>query len=141
MIKRPLTVLLFSSAIFLTGTVGGVTEQTTPPSATIPMVNGAAFSSGPVTVNNTHCGMNYVLGGGAFYAARVPEAAGFPQGCIITITNTDISACKGKSVQVARFPALFVLWPGQVVQLTNVTDAWVETINPGRWRPNCAGCR
>ena len=138
MIDRPLTVLLFGLAIILIGTVGGVAEENTPASATIPMVNGAAFSSGPVTVNNTHCGMNYVLGGSAFYAARVPDAAGFPQGCIVTITNTDISACKGKSVQVAGFPALFVLWPGQVVQLTNATDAWVETINPGRWRPNCA---
>src|ERR1700722_3028669 len=116
MINRPLTVLLFGLATILIGTVEGVAEENTPASATIPMVNGAAFSSGPVTVNNTHCGMNYVLGGSAFYAARVPDAAGFPQGCIVTITNTDISACKGKSVQVAGFRALFVLWPGQVVQ-------------------------
>ena len=137
MSNRPLTVLLFGLSIILIGTVGGVTEETAPGRATLPIVNGAAFSSGPVTVNNTHCGMNYVLGGSAFYAARVPDAAGFPQGCIVTITNTDISACKGKSIQVAGFPALFVLWPGQVVQLANVTDAWIETINPGRWRPNC----
>jgi hypothetical protein len=138
MINQPLTALLFGSAIILIGTVGGVTEETTPAGATIPIVNGAAFSSGPVTVNNTRCGMNYALGGSAFYVARVPDAAGFPQGCMVTITNTDISACKGKSIQVAGFPALFVLWPGQLVQLTNVANAWVETINPGRWRPNCA---
>lgn len=137
MINQPLTALLFGSAIILIGTVGGVTEETTPASATIPIVNGAAFSSGPVTVNNTHCGMNYALGGSAFYVARVPDAAGFPQGCTVTITNTDISACKGKSIQVAGFRALFVLWPGQVVQLTDVSGAWVETINPGRWRPSC----
>jgi len=138
MMYRPLSVLLLASSIFLLGTTGGVPQEAAPGRATLPMVNGAAFASGPVIVENSHCGMNYVLGGGAFYVARVPDAAGFPQGCIITITNTDISACKGKSIQVVGFPALFVLWPGQVVQLSNVTDAWVKTINPGRWRPNCA---
>jgi hypothetical protein len=137
MTNRPLTVLLFALSIILTGMVGGATEETTPGSATLPMVNGGAFSSGPVTVDNTHCGLNYVLGGGAFYVARVSDASSFPQGCTVTIINTDISACKGKSIQVAGFPALFVLWPGQVVQLTNVSNAWVETIMPGRWRPNC----
>jgi hypothetical protein len=136
--NRPLAVLLFALSVFLLGTTSGVPQETAPARAMLPMVNGAAFTSGPVTVNNSHCGMNHVLGGGAFYLARVPEASGFPQGCMVTITNTDISACKGKSIQVAGFPALFVLWPGQVVQLTNVTNAWAETINPGRWRPNCA---
>lgn len=139
MINRPLIVFLFGLSIILLGTVGGVTEETAPRRATLPMVNDAAFSSGPITVDSTHCGLNYVLGGGAFYIARVPDTSGFPQGCTVTITNMDISACKGKSIQVAGFSALFVLWPGQVVQLTNVANAWVETINPGRWRPNCAG--
>jgi hypothetical protein len=137
MINRPQSVLLFALSIFLLGATGGVPQEAAPVRATLPMVNGAAFTSGPVTVNNSHCGMNYVLGGGAFYKASVPSASGFPQGCTVTITNSDISACRGKSIQVAGFPTLFVLWPGQVVQLTNVTDAWVETINPGRWRPNC----
>jgi hypothetical protein len=139
MINRPPTVLLFGLSIILAGTIGGITEETAPARATSPMVNGAAFTSGPVIVDNAHCGLNYVLSGGAFYVARVPDASRFPQGCTVTITNTDISVCKGKSIQVAGFSALFVLWPGQVVQLTNVNDAWVETINPGRWRPNCVG--
>ena len=33
----------------------------------LPTVNGVPFTSGPVTVDNAHCGWNYVLGGGAFY--------------------------------------------------------------------------
>src|SRR5580692_4556863 len=137
MINRPLSVLLFALSIFLMGTMGGVPQEAALGRATLPMVNGAVFTSGPVIVDNTHCGLNYVLGGGAFYVASVPGASGFPQGCTVTITNTDISPCKGKSIQVAGFSALFVLWPGQVVQLSNVTNAWVETIDPGRWRPNC----
>ena len=115
MINRPLSVLVFALSTFLMGTMGGVPQEAAPARATVPMVNGAAFTSGPVTVDNSHCGLNYVLGGGAFYAASVPGASGFPQGCTVTITNTDISACKGKSIQVAGFRALFVLWPSQVV--------------------------
>src|SRR6202035_5737208 len=138
MINRPLSVLLFALSIFLLGATGGVPQEAAPERATLPMVNGAAFTSGPVIVDNSHCGLNYTLGGGAFYEASVPSATGFPQGCMVTITNSDISACRGKSIQVAGFPALFVLWPGQVVQLSTITNAWVETINPGRWRPNCA---
>jgi hypothetical protein len=26
-----------------------------------------------------------------------------------------------------------------VVELTNVDNAWIKTVNPGRWRPNCGG--
>lgn len=137
MINRPLSALLFALSIFPMGMVGGVSQEAAPGGATLPLVHGTAFTSGPVIVDSAHCGLNYVLSGGAFYAARVPEASGFPQGCTVAITNTDISACKGKSIQVAGFPALFVLWPGQVVQLTNIANAWIETINPGRWRPNC----
>ena len=101
------------------------------------MVNGAPFKSGPVSVDNAHCGWTYALGGGAFYAATVPGASDFPQGCTIAITNTDIAACKGKSIQVAGFQGHFVLWPGQSVELTNFDSAWVKTVDPGRWRQNC----
>jgi hypothetical protein len=134
---RPLSVLYCASWIFFAGTIAAVPQGTTPGRATIPAVNGAAFTSGPVIVDDTHCGWNYVLGGGAFYAANVPLATSFPQGCTVMITNTDISACKGKSIQVAGFADPFVLWPSQAVELTNVNNAWVKTVNPGRWRPNC----
>jgi hypothetical protein len=119
--------------------MGGVPQEAAAGRATLSIVNGTPFKSGPVNVDNAHCGWNYALGGSAFYAARLPSASDFPQGCTITITNTDISACKGKSIQVAGFAALFVLWPGQVVELANVNNAWFETINPGRWRPSCGG--
>jgi hypothetical protein len=135
----PSTVFLCVLSIFIASTISAVPQGTILGRATLSTVNGAAFTSGPVTVDDTHCGWNYVLGGGAFYAARLSPASSFPQGCTITITNTDISACKGKSIQVAGFPALFVLWPGQAVELTNVNNAWIKTINPGRWRPNCGG--
>ena len=55
----------------------------------LPTVNGTPFTSGSVIVDRAHCGWNYVLGGGAFYATRVPVASGFPVGCRITITNAD----------------------------------------------------
>ena len=136
---RPLSILACALLAFFAGTMGGVSQDAAIGSVAVPMVNGAAFTSGPVKVDETHCGWNYVLNGGAFYLAQVPEASGFPPGCMITITNTDISACKGKSIQVAGFSALFVLWPGQTVQLTDIDNAWIETSNPGRWRPNCGG--
>lgn len=106
---------------------------------TLPIVNGTPFTSGPVTVDTTHCGFDYALGGGAFYSASVPAARGFLSGCTVSITNTDVSACKGKSISVSGFVARFVLWPGQTVELTNINNAWVETISRGRWRPNCGG--
>jgi hypothetical protein len=81
--------------------------------------------------------LNYALGGGAFYAARVPRASDFPQGCTIAITNTDIAACKGKSIFVAGFFDHFVLWPGQSIELTGIDGVWIKTIDPGRWRQNC----
>ena len=139
MIKWPLLVLPVALSIFLAGTKGGVPQQAAPGRATLSMVNGAPFKSGPVSVDNAHCGWTYALGGGAFYAATVPGASDFPQGCMIAITNIDVAACKGKSIQVAGFPDHFVLWPGQSVELANFDSVWVKTIDPGRWRKNCGG--
>ena len=136
---RQFAVLLCVLAIFVASAPSAEPEDMARGRATLATVNNAPFASGPVIVDSAHCGWNYVLGGGAFYAARLPVASDFPQGCTITFTNTDISACKGKSIQVAGFPALFVLWPGQAVELTNVDNAWIKTINPGHWRPNCGG--
>ncbi len=56
---------------------------------TLHVVNGTPFTSGPVDVDGAHCGWNYVLGGGAFYATRVPAPSDFPVGCRIAITNAD----------------------------------------------------
>jgi hypothetical protein len=130
-------VLFIVLSILFASSIPAESQSSTPGGTTLPTVNGAAFTSGPVIVDDTHCGWNYVLGGSAFYTAAIPFPTGFPQGCTITITNTDILACKGKSVQIAGFSALSVLWPGQTVELTNVNNAWIKTINPGRWRPNC----
>jgi hypothetical protein len=135
----PSALFLCVLSIFLAGTISAVPQGVVPGGAVLPIVNGAPFTSGPVTVDNAHCGWTYALGGGAFYAATVPGASDFPQGCTIAITNTDIAACKGKSIQVAGFQGHFVLWPGQSIELTNFDSAWVKTINPGRWRPNCGG--
>lgn len=136
---RMLSVIFCALSISLTGTTGAVSQDATLRKAILPTVNGAAFTAGPVTIDQTHCGWNYALGGGAFYVARVAGASNYPQGCRITITNTDMSACKGKSIRVAEFSAPFVLWPGQAVELTNVNSSWAKTIDPGRWRPNCGG--
>ena len=135
-----------SSAFFLcalsmlfAGTISTVPQGVAAPRTSIPIVNGMPFTSGPVFVDNAHCGWNYALGGGAFYAATVPGVSDFQQGCAISITNTDIAACKGKSIRVAGFPEPFVLWPGQSIELTSVDGLWIKSIDPGRWRPNCGG--
>ena len=124
-------------SIFFMGTISAVSIGATPGPATSSIVNGRPFTSGPVTVDNAHCGWNYALGGDSFYAASVPGASDFPQGCAIAITNTDIAACKGKSIRVAGFPDHFVLWPGQMVELTSINSLWIKTVDPGRWRQNC----
>jgi hypothetical protein len=112
-------------------------QSAAPGRASFPIVSGAPITSGPVNIDNAHCGWNYALGGGTFYAAEVPRTSDFPQGCAITITNTDIAACKGKSLRVAGFPESLVLWPGQSIELTSIDGLWIKTIDPGRWRPNC----
>jgi hypothetical protein len=133
---KPL-VLLCAIILIGTSTVSAFSQSAAAGRAILPIVNGAPFKSGPVNVDNAYCGWNYALGGGAFYAATVPRASDFPQGCTIAITNIDIAACKGKSIRVAGFPDHFVLWPGQLVELTSIDSVWIKTVNPGRWRPNC----
>jgi hypothetical protein len=135
----PSTVFLCALSIFFAGTISAVPRGAAPGRAILPIVNGTPFKSGPVNVDSAHCGWNYALGGGAFYAAAVPGTADFPQGCAISITNTDIAACKGKSIRVAGFPEPFVLWPGQSIELTSIDGLWIKTIDPGRWRPSCGG--
>src|SRR5580700_8139876 len=91
MIKQlRLSTVHFSAVLILfAGTIPAAAQSTTPAGAMLPTVSGAPFTSGPVTVDNAHCGWNYVLGGGAFYSTIVPSASGFPVGCRITITNAD----------------------------------------------------
>jgi hypothetical protein len=126
-----------SAALLFFGAIAAVPQSAALGRASLSTVNGAPFTSGPVAVDNAHCGWTYALGGGAFYAATVPGASGFLQGCTIAITNTDIAACKGKSIQVAGFQDHFVLWPGQSVELTNFENTWIKTVDPARWRQNC----
>jgi hypothetical protein len=135
--SRALSVLFCVLSSFLASTTGTVSKDATLGGTRLPTVNGAPFASGPVAVDKAHCGWNYALGGVEFYVASVAGAADFPEGCTITITNSDLSACKGKSIRVAGFPSPFVLWPGQAVELTNVNNSWAKTIDPGRWRPTC----
>jgi hypothetical protein len=131
--------LVCAVLISLAGTIPCLPQSAAPVRTILPVVNGAPFKSGPVSVDNAHCGWNYALGGGAFYTATVPGASDFPQGCAIAITNTDIATCKGKSISVAGIPNHFVLWPGQSIELTSVDSVWIKTIDPGRWRQNCGG--
>jgi hypothetical protein len=132
---------VFSCAfsIFLAGTMSAVPQAAVPEHSILSIVNGARFTSGSVLVDSAHCGWNYVLGGGVFYAASVPAPSNFPRGCTIAITNTDVAACRGKSIRVAGFSDYFVLWPGQTVELANLDSTWIKIIDPGRWRPNCGG--
>jgi hypothetical protein len=139
MIKKlwPATVLFSFISGFFAGTIPAAPQGPKLGGVMLPIVNGAPFTSGPVAVDNAHCGWNYVLGGGAFYAATVQGASDFPQGCAIAITNIDVAACKGKSIRVAGFPDHLVLWPGQMVELTSINNLWIKTVDPGRWRQNC----
>src|SRR5580704_3257190 len=127
----PSTVFLCALSIFFAGTISAVPRGAAPGRAILPIVNGTPFKSGPVNIDSAHCGWNYALGGGTFYAAAVPAASDFPQACAIAITNTDVVACKGKSIRVAGFADHFVLWPGQSIELTNIDSTWLKTRDPG----------
>jgi hypothetical protein len=133
----PVAAFLCALSISFAGTISAVPQGAAVTRTSLPIVSGVPFTSGPVLVDNTHCGWNYALGGGAFYVVAVSGASDFPQGCAIAITNTDIAACKGKSIRVAGFPDYFVLWPGQMVELTSIDSLWIKTVDPGRWRQNC----
>jgi hypothetical protein len=133
----PSAILLCVVLAICTSGNSALPQNAGPGRAVLPVVNSAPFKSGPVSVDNAHCGWDYALGGGAFYTAAIPGASDFPQGCTIAITNTDIAACKGKSIRVAGFSDHFVLWPGQSVELTSIDGVWIKTVDPGRWRQNC----
>jgi|HubBroStandDraft_2_1064218.scaffolds.fasta_scaffold06858_2 hypothetical protein len=133
----PVAAFLCALSMFFAGTIYAVPQDMATTRTSLPIVNGVPFTSGPVLVDNAHCGWNYALGGGAFYAVTVPRASDYSQGCTIAIANTDIAACKGKSIRVAGFPDHFVLWPGQLVELTSIENIWIKTVDPGRWRQNC----
>ncbi len=113
--------------------------------ATLPVVGGTPFTSGPVTVDGAHCGWNYVLGGGAFYTATFPSAAAMPLGCAITVTNADpmptgANATGAKWVAVgvasacqARNGGIY-LWPQQSMQVSVVSrGVWQAIHCPGLW--------
>ncbi len=116
----------------------GAADETTP--GPLPLTQPSQNSqTGSYTAASADCGSLITASGGAFYTVTVNAASAYPARCRIGVVNTDIAACRGKSIKVAGFTARFILWPGQTVELTNVDNAWFETINPGRWRPNCGG--
>jgi len=140
-------------ALFLAGFLAGCLLPAAMPgaaraqdgNATLPVVNGTPFTSGPVTVDGAHCGWNYVLGGGAFYIAVFPGASAMPLGCAITVTNTDpmptgANATAAKWVAVGVAPACqarnggIYLWPQQSLQVSVVSNGvWQVTQCPGLW--------
>ena len=149
MIKQlwPLTLLFGVVSFFLAGAIPASPQGTTLEGVMLPTVNGAPFTSGPVTVENAHCGWNYVVGGGAFYSTLVPSASGFPVGCRITITNSDplptgSNATGAKWVKVSGVHGCQVtdwdstyLYPQQTMAVTVVaTDTWQITQCPNLWQ-------
>src|ERR1700730_13201653 len=134
-------------SIFFAGTIPAATQDTTPEGVMLPTVNSEPFTSGPVTVDNAHCGWNYVLGGGTFYSTIVPSASGFPVGCRITITNADAlptgsNATGAKWIKVSGVHGCQVtdwdgtyLYPQQTMAVTVVaTDTWQITQCPNLWQ-------
>jgi hypothetical protein len=143
----PSVVVCCALSIFFAGTIAAVPQSAAPERAALPTVNGMPFTSGPVAVDSAHCGWNYVLGGGAFYATRAPAASGFPIGCQITITNADplptgSNATGAKWVTVSGIQGCQVtnwdgtyLYPRQTMAVTVVApDTWQITQCPNLWQ-------
>jgi hypothetical protein len=141
--------LIFLSAIlaFCASTNSALPQTIAPEGGMLPTVNGGPFTSGPINVDNAHCGWNYVLGGGSFYSAAVPAAPGVPVGCRITITNSDplptgSNATGAKWVKVGGLQGCQAtdwdgtyLYPQQTMAVTLVaTDKWQITQCPNLWQ-------
>jgi hypothetical protein len=115
-------------------------NSSTEPAPAAPIYQPLQHSqTGNYTAASADCGSLITAGGYALYTITFNAASAYPAGCRISVVNTDVSACRGKSIDVKGLSARFILWPGQTVEFTNVNDAWFETISPGRWRPNCGG--
>jgi hypothetical protein len=133
--------------MFFAATNPTVPQSTTTEGVMLPTVNGAPFTSGPVNVDNSHCGWNYVLSGGAFYTTMVPSASGFPVGCRVTITNADplptgSNATGAKWVKIGGIQGCQAtdwvgtyLYPQQSMAVTVVAiDKWQITQCPNLWQ-------
>jgi hypothetical protein len=143
----PAVVVCCALSIFFASAIAAVPQSAAPERAALPTVNGVSFTSGPVAVDNQHCGWNYVLGGGAFYAGNVPSASGFPVGCQITITNADplptgSNATGAKWITIGGINGCQAtdwegtyLYPKQTMQLTVVAaNTWQITQCPNLWQ-------
>jgi hypothetical protein len=148
--KKPLRLLtahIGAVLVLFAGIIPAAPQSTTPAGATLPTVNGAPFTSGPVTVDGARCGWNYVLGGGAFYSAVIPNASSFPVGCRITITNADalptgsnatgakwVKVSGARGCQVTDWDGTY-LYPQQTMAVTVIaTDTWQVTQCPNLWQ-------
>jgi hypothetical protein len=143
----PSVVFCCALSLFFAGTIAALPQSTAPERALLSTVNGAPFTSGPVTVDSSHCGWNYVLGGGMFYAAQVPSASGFPVGCRITITNADplptgSNATGAKWITVGGITGCqptdwegTYIYPLQTMEVTVVaSNKWQITQCPNLWQ-------
>lgn len=83
------------------------------------------------TINASDCRLTIQAGTGStgFFTVTLPDVAGFPSPCSVTIRNSDIT--RGKTVAINGY-APFILWPLQSVEINSNSASW-QWQPPGRW--------
>src|ERR1700686_1267204 len=143
----PSAIFCCALSIFIAGTIAAAPQSAAQERGLLSTVYGTPFKSRPVTVDNAHCGWNYVLGGDALYPAQVPGASGFPVGCRVTFTNADplptgSNATGAKWITVGGIHGCqptdwegTYLYPLQTMEVTVVaSDTWQITQCPNLWQ-------
>lgn len=135
----------FSSTGFLQRTGAGAYSFT---SASGVNTGTQSSQTGNFTVQTTDCGKTFLFSSTSQATVTAAAASGFPAGCKFWIGNTGVytgpSSARGllmSSISGVTFPSQsFVLFPGQLTEFTNISNAWVETGYPWRqrWKPSAA---
>jgi hypothetical protein len=82
------------------------------------------------TIANADNGKTIVLGGTDFYSVTLGATSGYDSNASYLLINP--STTRGKSIIITG-GTNFILWPGQRIQVQNVSGSW--SYNPTRWRP------
>lgn len=86
-------------------------------------------------IETSDCSKTIQLGTGStgLFTLTVPAVTGFPATCTVFIVNGDIT--RGKIISGITIPNGPVLFPGQILSLSIVNGAWVQSNNPAPWIP------
>jgi hypothetical protein len=119
-------------------TVTGINPLTVACPTCSTLLQPTSVKTSNYTLATSDCGGTVQSGTGTtgLLTITLPSAAGFSEGCSITVVNGD-SWSGGRGKSLSGFPAGFtngqlILWPTQAGSVRVVNGAWVSVLRPGR---------